>query len=108
MSLRSCLVCVVVLLCIAIVNNVLMYYKCYVNNPIDDPFVPENIGVYRLNIYYNKYAYPGSLTGDGIRDELKSYIDPFKEKFYGRYVVSYDKPTTQEYQQISHLANYNV
>lgn len=102
MSVRAYLMLVIVLLCIAIINNVVMYYKCYVNNQNNDPFVPENVGVYRINVYYNKYTYPES----GIYNEMKEYIDPFKDKYFGRYVVTYNKPSTLEYQQISKLGNY--
>jgi hypothetical protein len=58
--------------------------------------------VYRINIYYNKYRYPDT----GIKDELKQHIDPFKDKTFGKYVVSYNKPTQLEYEQISKLGNY--
>jgi len=81
-----------------------MYYKCYVNNDSNDPFIPENVGVFRLNVYYNKFRYPD----EGIRDEIKPYVDPFKDKTFGRYVVSYNKPTQLEYQQISKLGNYQT
>ena len=102
MSVRTYLVFVIILLCITIINNVIMYYKCYVNNELNDPFIPENIGVYRINVYYNKHKNPGV----GIRDEIKKYIDPFKDKTFGEYVVTYNKPTQLEYQQISKLGNY--
>lgn len=105
MSIRTYLVFVIILLCIAIINNVIMYHKCYLNNNINDPFVPENIGVYRVNVYYNKFKDPGSSKGIG--NEIKQYIDPFKDKTHGKYVVSYDKPTQLEYQQISKLGNFN-
>ena len=101
-SIRGYLLIVIVLLCLAIVNNVIMYYKCYVNNNLDDPFVPENVGVYRINIYYNKYTYPN----DGIGEEIKPYLNPFKDKTFGKYVVTYNKPTQLEYQQVSKLGNY--
>lgn len=94
------LLLVIVLLCVAIVNNVVMYYKCYVNNDINDPFVPENVGVYRINIYYNKYIYPG------IGDEIKPFIEPFKNSTFGKYVITYNKPTPLEYQQISKIGNF--
>ena len=94
---------VIILLCIAIINNVIMYYKCYVNNNLNDPFIPENIGVYRLNVYYNKYHFPDN---GGIQTELQQYIDPFKNKTFGKYVVTYNRPTQLEYQQISELGNY--
>src|SRR5271170_6867152 len=104
MSVRTYLIFVIILLCIAIINNVIMYYKCYVNNDSNDPFIPENVGVFRLNVYYNKFRYPD----EGIRDEIKPYVDPFKDKTFGRYVVSYNKPTQLEYQQISKLGNYQT
>ena len=99
---RGYLTIVIILLCIAIINNVIMYYKCYVNNNLDDPFVPENVGVYRVNIYYNKYRYPG----DGINEEISPYITPFKDKTFGKYVVTQNRPTQLEYQQISKLGNF--
>lgn len=102
MSVRTYLIIVIILLCIAVINNVIMYYKCYVNNDLNDPFIPENMGVFRINVYYNKSRYPGA----GIREEIKQYIDPFKDKAFGKYVVSYNKPTQLEYQQISQLGNY--
>lgn len=104
MTVKTYLIVVVILLCIAVVNNILMYYKCYlsVNNETRDPFVPENIGVYRINIYYNKYRYPET----GLVQELQPHIQPFKDKSIGRYVVTYGKPTSLEYQQISKLGNY--
>jgi hypothetical protein len=102
MSVRTYLIFVIILLCIAIINNVIMYYKCYMNNDLNDPFIPENMGVFRINVYYNKSRYPDA----GIRDEIKQYIDPFKDKTFGKYVISYNKPTQLEYQQISKLGNY--
>lgn len=99
---RTYLLIVIILLCIAIINNVVMYYKCYVHNDLSDPFIPENVGVYKINVYYNKYQYPW----DGIGDEIKPFIDPFKDKTIGRYVVAYNKPSQLEYQQISKLGNY--
>lgn len=99
---RTYLVLVIILLCISIINNVIMYHKCYVNNEINDPFVPENIGVYRIGIYYNKYQY----TEAGIGNELKQYITHFKDKTFGKYVVTQNKPTQLEYQQMSKLGNY--
>lgn len=102
MDIRTYLLLFIILLCVSIINNVIMYYKCYVNNELSDPFVPENIGVYKINVYYNKYRYPGI----GIGDEIKPFIDPFKDKTFGRYVVTYNKPTEREYQQISKLGNY--
>lgn len=104
MSVRSYLVIVIILLCIAVVNNVIMYYKCYVNNEMNDPFIPENVGVYKINIYYNKHRY----SDIGIGDEIKQYITPFKDKTFGKYVVSYNKPSELEYQQISKLGNFQV
>lgn len=97
------LLVVVLLLCLSIINNVIMYYKCYVNNVSEDPFVPNNVGTYSINIYYNKYNYPGN----GIASEIKTYIDPFINKNIGKYVVSYNKPTQMEYQQIATLGYYN-
>lgn len=102
MSVRTYLVIVIILLCIAVINNVIMYYKCYVDNELNDPFIPENIGVYRINIYYNKYTYP-ELS---IVEELKPFITPLKDKTYGKYVITYNKPTNLEYQQISKLGNF--
>lgn len=89
------------LLTISILNNVLMYYKCYINNQSDDPFIPDSIGSYQINVYYNKLRYPAQ----GIDQKIKQYIDPFKENTYGEYVVTYKKPTPQEYQQISKLSH---
>ncbi|VBB18073.1 hypothetical protein YASMINEVIRUS_536 [Yasminevirus sp. GU-2018] len=102
MSVRTYLVIVIILLCIAVVNNVVMYYKCYVDNEQDDPFIPTNVGVYRVNIYYNKYRYPEN----GVTEELKEFITPFKDKNFGRYVVTYNRPNSLEYRQISKLGNY--
>lgn len=102
MDIRSYLLFVIILLCIAVVNNVVMYYKCYVNSNLDDPWIPENMGVYRINIYYNKFKYPDS----GIGNEIQPFINPFKDKHYGKYVVTYNKPSQLEYQQISKLGNF--
>lgn len=102
MDVRTYLLLVIILLCIAIINNVVMYYKCYITDNLSDPFVPENVGVYRINVYYNKYQYPGQ----GIGDEIKPFVGPFKDKTFGRYVVTYNKPSQLEYQQISKLGNY--
>lgn len=101
---RDYLLVVIILLCIAIINNVIMYYKCYVNNNLNDPFIPDNVGMYQINLYYNKFNYPDK----GIGVELKPYIDPFKNKTFGKYVVTYNKPTQLEYQQISKLGNYQT
>jgi len=90
------------LLVLSFLNNVLMYYKCYIMNQNDDPFVPDSIGVYHINVYYNKLKYPAQ----GIDTKIKQYLDPFKENTYGEYVVTYLKPTNQEYQQIKKLS-YN-
>jgi len=79
-----------------------MYYKCYINNELNDPFVPENVGIYRINIYYNKYTNPG----EGIGNEIKTFIDPFKNNTFGKYVVTYNKPSPLEYQQISKIGNF--
>lgn len=102
MSLSSYFVFVIFLLCVSIINNVFMYCKCYLNNDLNDPFVPENVGVYRINIYYNKHIYPG----DGIYNEIQPYIGPFKDKMFGKYVVTYNKPNSLEYQQVSRLGNF--
>ncbi len=102
MSVRVYLVITILLLCIAIVSNVVMYYKCYINNDINDPFVPENVGVYNLKIYFNKYKAPK----DGIHNELQEYIQPFKEKYFSQYIVTQNKPTTLEYQQIANIGSY--
>lgn len=102
---RSYLVIIILLLVIAIINNVVMYYKCYLNNNLNDPFVPENTGVYRINVYYNKYRTPQD-TNRGIHDEIWPAIQPFKDSNHGKYVVTVNRPTSQEYRQISELANY--
>ena len=81
-----------------------MYYKCYVNNNINDPFIPENIGVYTVNIYYNKYT----NRNDGIYANINPCVEQFKNKNIGKYVVVYNKPSSQEYQQISEIGNYQV
>jgi hypothetical protein len=104
MSVRTYLVVVIILLCIAVVNNVVMYTKCYVNNDIDDPFIPENIGVYRVNVYYNKYRYPDP----GVKDEILPFVTPMRDSTFGRYVITIGKPTSNEYQQISRLGNYQA
>lgn len=100
MDIRTYLLLAIILLCISIINNVVMYYKCYNNNDIADPFIPENVGVYKINIYYNKYQ------KQDIENEIKTYIDPFKDKMINRYVVTYNKPKHIEYQQISKLGNF--
>ena len=102
MDIRGYLLLVIILLCISIINNFIMYFKCYINSDISDPFIPENIGVYRINIYYNKYKYPNQ----GIGNEIKPHIDNFKDNVFGRYVVTYNKPSELEYQQISKLGNF--
>jgi hypothetical protein len=80
-----------------------MYYKCYVNNEVNDPFIPENVGIYKLNVFYNKFKY----SDTGIGDDLKQCVESFKNKNIGKYVVSLgNKPTDLEYQQISKLGNY--
>lgn len=103
---ESYVVVLVLLLVVAVINNVVMYYKCYLNNDIDDPFIPENTGVYRINIYYNKYRTPDDLS-KGIHEEIKPFIQPFKDQTYGKYVVTENRPSKQEYRQISMLANYD-
>ena len=80
-----------------------MYYKCYINNDINDPFIPDNVGVYRINIYYNKYKNP---TNNRIEEEVKSFIKPLKDNTIGKYVITYNKPSSIEYQQITKLGNY--
>ena len=103
MSLRVYMVLSLLLLCIAVISNVIMYYKCYILNDLNDPLVSENIGVYRVNIYFNKYKDPK----DGIYEELREHIRPFKEKHFSRYVVTQNKPTSLEYQQIANIGNYH-
>ena len=103
MTVRLYMVLALLLLCIAVISNVIMYYKCYILNDLNDPFVSENIGVYRVNIYYNKYKDPQ----DGIYKELRECIQPFKEKNFSRYVVTHNKPTNLEYHQIAKIGNYN-
>lgn len=104
MSVRTYLVIVIILLCIAIINNVVMYTKCYINNESNDPFIPENIGRYQINVYYNKYMYPEP----SVTEELEPLLTQFRDKTLGRYVVvaTNGKPTPLEYQQISQLGNY--
>ena len=102
MEIKVYLIITLVLLCIAIINNVLMYYKCYLNNELSDPLLPENIGIYRINIYYNKFKDPIH----GIGDEIKQSLVQFKDKTFGKYVIAYNKPTKLEYEQISKLGNY--
>jgi hypothetical protein len=99
---RTYLVVIVLLLVIAVINNVIMYYKCYLNNNLEDPFIPENTGVYRVNIYYNKYRTPQ----DGIHKEIQPFLQPFVDQSYGRYVVTENRPSKQQYRQISMLSNY--
>jgi hypothetical protein len=78
-SVRLYLLLVIILLCISIINNVVMYYKCYVNsntdNSVSDVFVPANVGVYRINVYYNKHRYPEVGIGDEIKPEIKHLDD---------------------------------
>ena len=95
----------VLLLIVAVINNILMFYKCYINNPNSNPFVPHNTGVYRVNVYYNKYRTNPEIT---IQDEIKPYLQPFVDKTYGRYVVTQNDPTPQQYEQISALSNYGT
>ncbi len=97
MDTYTCLIFLVVLLCIAILNNFVMYYKCYLDNDNNDPFVPENVGKYQIAIYYNKSNEPG------ISNILSQYIDPLKTNMYGTYVVTLGKPTPDEYKQIAML-----
>ena len=99
MSLRSYMILFIILLCISVINNVIMYYKCYVNNDINDPFVPENIGLFSVNIYYNKYNQPN----EGIYKELKPHIEPFITNNSSKYVVTYGKPSSNDYQKMSKL-----
>lgn len=102
---RTYLLIVIILLVIAVLNNVVMYYKCYLNNNLDDPFIPENAGVYRINIYYNKYRTPQDTT-TGIHDQIMPLLQKFKDSNAGKYVVTVNRPNGQEYRQISELANY--
>ena len=102
MDVRTYLIIVIILLCVAIINNIIMYHKCYINNELSDPFVPENVGIYRINVYYNKFNDPNN----GIGDEIKPFISPFKDKTFGKYVITYNKPSSLEYEQISKLGNY--
>lgn len=93
------------LLVVAVINNILMFYKCYINNPNDDPFVPQNTGVYRIDIYYNKYRSDPEI---GIADEVRPYLQPFIDRTYGKYVVTQNGPTPKQYEQISALSNYGT
>ena len=99
MNIHNCLVFVVILLCIAIINNFIMYYNCYINNINDDPFVPDNVGKYTLSIYYNK----NETTEYGVYELIKPQLDTIRTKIFGKYVATWEKPTQQEYQQIAKL-----
>jgi hypothetical protein len=70
-----------ILLILSIVNNVLMYNKCYLSN-IDkkNPFLPENVNVMNIKFYYNKT--PNNCTpGVVIENELMSALKPLTEKY---------------------------
>lgn len=99
MSIRTYLILTILLLSVSIINNVIMYNKCYINNKLNDPFVPENIGMYTINIYYNKNSYPEK----GIYEALHPYIDEFKNNNISKYVVTYNKPTSDQYKQMTQL-----
>ena len=90
-----------ILLCVAIVNNFIMYYKCYLNNTTNDPFVPPSVGKYQISVYYDKHMYPE----DGLMEQIKPFLTPFKDKYFGKYVVTYGRPTRLEYEQISKLSS---
>jgi hypothetical protein len=104
MAVRTYLVLVVLILCISIISNLMMYNKCYLNNDINDPFLPENIGMYSINIYYNKFRYPDK----GVVEDIKPYIEPLKNSFHKKYVITYNKPTQKDYEQMTKIGNYQT
>lgn len=104
MNVRACLIIVIIILCISVVNNMYMYYKFYVKNDTRDPFIPENVGVYNISVYYNKYNY----MPKSIYEELKPALSDFQTKNHGKYILTFEKPTQNEYTQIAELNNYKV
>lgn len=99
MDVESCLIIVIILLCMAIISNFLMYYKCYLDNINDDPYVPDNVGTYKITIYYSK----GENSSDEMDNITRRYVNPMRSDMLGRYVVVHDKPSFAEYKQIAAL-----
>lgn len=110
MNIRATLIIVIIILCISVMNNMYMYYKFYVKNDSlsdclsNNPFVPENIGVYHISVYYNKYNY----MPKSIYEELKPALTDFETNNHGKYILTFGKPTQTEYAKIAELNTYKL
>ncbi len=102
---RIYLVCAIALLCISIISNLMMYYKCNPTNEEHTQIIPNEIDKYCITVYYNKYK----KNISEMNAIIKPYVLQLNRNSNDNYVVVLGQyPSNKDYEQISKLSfNYS-
>ena len=100
--------CILILLILSVINNLVFYYSVYDNSYLaKDPLLPDNIGVYKYNFYYNIDAYTfNNETYDGIeiKKDFDNLVDNFVNDNLGKCLIIDHKPNADDYSKINSIS----
>lgn len=91
---------ILLLLILALANNLIMYNKCYVSNSIKayDPNINKNISIYPVNIYISKQ------NEEKISADIKNILDKYASENNNKLIVVFGYPTENDISKINTLA----
>ena len=105
---------IIILLIMSVVNNLLMYHKCYHTKSLSssDHNLHSDVDVMTINVYYKKEndttkCYNHSTVGTPVIDNLKSMLSQYETNNSNKCVILYSNPTHAEYIKINKLSGLN-